>query len=538
MKTNSFMKKLFSLFLAALLIVTCLPINVEAASIGASGSCGVNLKWYLTVDGTLIISGSGEMTNWDSSFNAPWHENLSKINKVSIEKGTTSIGDYAFKNCTGITEMVIPVGLQTIGISSFAGCSSLANMDIPKSITSIKESAFANCTALDKVYYEGSSSEFATVVSLKNNESLTQSNILYGCYGLRLSQYSLSVAENKSVTLNSAINKEIVDNELLSWSSSNNTIATVSQSGKITVKKEGKAEIVAYTPNGEKATCFVEVSLFEKSISIDVEDMIKLPQKSGGVLYGPTIDIAGYSFIAFSYDVGFDIDLKYCDFKYDPSTKKLLVKVGKLQNAGVESDDSSWKEEYNNIKQFTQFLGKETTSDTYNKFRDVRKNLKKYDCKLGFDFDTSFFGYFEFDCSTGEMRFSEGGMGIGASLDVGVDYHPIPIVYARLGLEAEIEAMFGLQCVTVEDSQPKFDVDLDITASIAPYLEVGGKLAVNVFGNKIEIFKLCGGIKGTFTGDFDLNSKTFEKPLSEIKSDFPRLSLCNSLGAWFFGLQL
>ena len=37
----------------------------------ASGTCGDNLTWTLDDSGTLTISGSGEMYNYDYSYNVP-----------------------------------------------------------------------------------------------------------------------------------------------------------------------------------------------------------------------------------------------------------------------------------------------------------------------------------------------------------------------------------------------------------------------------------------------------------------------------------
>ena len=60
-----------TLFLAVLL----LPGHAEAAEI-ASGTCGENLTWVLTDDGTLTISGTGAMDTYSYSREnfEPWHQ--------------------------------------------------------------------------------------------------------------------------------------------------------------------------------------------------------------------------------------------------------------------------------------------------------------------------------------------------------------------------------------------------------------------------------------------------------------------------------
>ena len=82
--------------LCALLIFT----PAAAATIIDSGSCGAqgdNVKWTLDSEGTLTISGTGNMYNYYiENDDAPWYFSGEKIHKVIIEYGVTSIGDYAF----------------------------------------------------------------------------------------------------------------------------------------------------------------------------------------------------------------------------------------------------------------------------------------------------------------------------------------------------------------------------------------------------------------------------------------------------------
>ena len=77
----------------------------------ASGECsknGDNLTWVLTGDGTLTISGSGEMKDYRSYSPAPWYSNRTKILSVVVEPGATSVGDYAFYACLKLTSVRLP----------------------------------------------------------------------------------------------------------------------------------------------------------------------------------------------------------------------------------------------------------------------------------------------------------------------------------------------------------------------------------------------------------------------------------------------
>ena len=58
-----------------------------------------NLTWMLGEDGTLIISGTGAMKDYNSDDNRSPVYNDSSVKKVVIEDGVTSIGDFAFYGC-------------------------------------------------------------------------------------------------------------------------------------------------------------------------------------------------------------------------------------------------------------------------------------------------------------------------------------------------------------------------------------------------------------------------------------------------------
>ena len=63
----------------------------------------------------------------------------------------TSIGDYAFSNCSGLTSIEIPNNVTNIGVWCFDYCSSLTSIIIPQGITIIKEGTFYNCSGIDSI---------------------------------------------------------------------------------------------------------------------------------------------------------------------------------------------------------------------------------------------------------------------------------------------------------------------------------------------------------------------------------------------------
>ena len=117
-------------------------------NIYGKGDCGINVTWELTGDGTLIISGTGRISNYSHDNNAPWYSCRAYIKRVVIQQGVRAIGDRAFWDCSGLTSVTIPDGVTSIGDYAFAYCVSLTSATIPEGVTSIGWSAFESCTAL------------------------------------------------------------------------------------------------------------------------------------------------------------------------------------------------------------------------------------------------------------------------------------------------------------------------------------------------------------------------------------------------------
>ena len=109
------MKRILCLVLVLTMVCALLAVMpVNAATIVESGECGAqgdNVKWTLDSDGTLTISGTGEMGDYnylDSIPSIPWYNNRSRIKTVIINDGVTSIGDFAFYECSKLTSVNIP----------------------------------------------------------------------------------------------------------------------------------------------------------------------------------------------------------------------------------------------------------------------------------------------------------------------------------------------------------------------------------------------------------------------------------------------
>ena len=76
----------------------------------------------------------------------------SKITSVTIPNSVTSIGDYAFQDCTGLTSVTIPNSVTFIGYCAFSQCTDLTTISLPNSVFVMSSLAFSGCTKLAKVY--------------------------------------------------------------------------------------------------------------------------------------------------------------------------------------------------------------------------------------------------------------------------------------------------------------------------------------------------------------------------------------------------
>ena len=116
-----------------------------------TGTCGENLKWALTYDYTLVISGSGDMTDYYST-DIPWASYKNSIKKVVVESGVTSLCERAFDGCDSLTEVVLGDTLVSIGLEAFDDSTKIKSITLPDSLVEIGDWAFEDCYDLEKVY--------------------------------------------------------------------------------------------------------------------------------------------------------------------------------------------------------------------------------------------------------------------------------------------------------------------------------------------------------------------------------------------------
>ena len=109
------------------------------------------LTWTLTADGTLTISGTGAMKDYNAAENlSPAYMN-SDVKKVVIEDGVTSIGELAFYKCSSLTNITIPGNVESIGESAFYSCDNLMDVTLQDGVKSIGNAAFILCNNLTNI---------------------------------------------------------------------------------------------------------------------------------------------------------------------------------------------------------------------------------------------------------------------------------------------------------------------------------------------------------------------------------------------------
>lgn len=180
-------KRVLSLMLVLLMTLTLIPLESLAEAAAASGTCGSkgdNLTWTLDEEnGVLKISGQGDMADYSEEAPAPWAECY--IVTVSVEKGVTGIGEYAFYSCAAAT-IELPEGLERIGVHAFAQSECFSEIKIPDSVKSIGSGAFCRCIGLEKA-------------TLPQKLTALPDSLFEGCAGLRevnIPQSVTAIGEN------------------------------------------------------------------------------------------------------------------------------------------------------------------------------------------------------------------------------------------------------------------------------------------------------------------------------------------------------
>ena len=163
--------------------ITSLTFGDEVEHIPAYLCYGMSNLLMATIPNSATSIGNGAFRN------------CSGLTSLAIPNGVTSIGDDAFTSCSNMTQITIPEGVRYIGSNAFALCYKLSEVQIPNSVTEIGYMTFWMCESLqsivipDNVTAVGNEAFYycSALESITFGKGLTYfgDNVLMGCSKLK-----------------------------------------------------------------------------------------------------------------------------------------------------------------------------------------------------------------------------------------------------------------------------------------------------------------------------------------------------------------
>ena len=277
-----------------------LPSMLKAISSSTFEGCKklttINFPSALTMIGNSAFSGCESLPeailpSGVEKIESNAFKNCKAMKKAAVPDTVSSIGSSAFYGCEALADITLGSKLKKIESQTFYGCTALPSIMIPYNVTTIGDSAFVNCTKLTQITVPRNTTSIAS-----NAFSYPKKMTMYGpsdCYAQTYAsgkgiKYVTQDIHATSVSLDStektaeryddfqltATIAPLNFTDAVVWTSSNEEVATVSDTGYVEICGVGTA-VITVTAGNVKAVCKITVPQLIDWIEFD-EDEIEL----------------------------------------------------------------------------------------------------------------------------------------------------------------------------------------------------------------------------------------------------------------------
>ena len=277
-----------------------LPSTIKEMPVSAFYNCKklttINFPSTLTMIGNSAFSGCESLPeailpSGVEKIESNAFKNCKALKKAAVPDTVSSIGSSAFYGCEALTDIILGSKLKKIESQTFYGCTVLPSIVLPYNVTTIGDSAFVNCTKLTQITVPRNTTSIAS-----NAFSYPKKMTMYGpsdCYAqtyasgkgikyvtqdIHATSVSLDITEKTAERYDdfqlTATIAPLNFTDAVVWTSSNEEVATVSDTGYVEICGVGTA-VITVTAGNVKAACKITVPQLIDWIEFD-EDEIEL----------------------------------------------------------------------------------------------------------------------------------------------------------------------------------------------------------------------------------------------------------------------
>ena len=285
-----------------------LPDSLTKIEDGAFKDCttltAINIPEGVTSIGSSTFENCDSLTevsiNINGSIGSRAFYDCDGLAAIRLGDGVTSIGSSMCYGCDSLSDISFGKYIETIPDSSFRLCQSLTSVTLPRFCTTVAANAFAEDTKLMDIYAP------VTVSKIENNSfSYPAKMTMHGKSGTYAQEYAGArnmnfSAETKPITSIAYGDKNIsisryakvrpalniapeFDTSVVKFSSSDESVLTVSSTGEVYGKNYGTARITATTDSGRSDSIDITVLKTVTSISLS-ENTLEIKKGGTGVL--------------------------------------------------------------------------------------------------------------------------------------------------------------------------------------------------------------------------------------------------------------